>query len=80
MIFTLNLQEDFDMNLIQKRNLKLTIMALILISLMSWCGVRNSDDSVRHPDNQPYVLEVAFDLGVDVDKVTQLQFAKRYLK
>lgn len=66
------------MNLIQKRNLRLTILALVLMALMSWCGVRNHPDNVNHPDNQSYVAEVAFNLEITPEDVTQDQFNARY--
>jgi hypothetical protein len=38
------------------------------------------DNSIHNPANQPYILEVAFNLGIHVDSVTQEQFNQRYLK
>jgi hypothetical protein len=37
------------------------------------------EDDINNPDNQPYVLEVAFNEGCDVDEVTQRMFNARYL-
>ena len=34
--------------------------------------------SIHNPDNQPFVLETAFNLGVPIDQVTQQQFEERY--
>ncbi len=36
------------------------------------------DNSIHNPTNQPFVLEVAFDLEIPIDSVTQKQFDKRY--
>jgi len=63
----------------QKESLKITIILLVVIVAMVYLGVRNSPDSIHNTDNQPFVLEVAFNEGVTVDKVTQGQFNKRYL-
>lgn len=38
------------------------------------------DNSIYNPDNQPYVLEVAFNLGIPIDSVSQAQFNERYIK
>lgn len=35
-------------------------------------------DNIVNPDNQPFVLEVAFNLDIPVDSVTQEQFNARY--
>lgn len=35
--------------------------------------------SIHNPDNQPYVLECAFNLSIPIDSVTQEQFNHRYL-
>ncbi len=37
-------------------------------------------DNINNPDNQPYVLECAFNLRIHPDSVTQEQFNQRYLK
>ena len=68
------------MNLIQKNNLKVAIILLIVMALLTWIGIRNSPDSIHHPDNEEFVVEVAFNLGIEPNEVTQLQFAKRYLQ
>jgi hypothetical protein len=41
-------------------------------------GIRNHPDNVNHPDNQPYVLEVAFNERIVPEDVTQAQFNARY--
>lgn len=40
----------------------------------TWC------DDISNPANQPYVLEVAFNLDIPYDSVTQEQFNTRYLR
>ena len=35
--------------------------------------------SIHNPNNQPFVLECAFNLGIPIDSVTQEQFNHRYL-
>lgn len=47
---------------------------MVILPEIAW------EDDINNPDNQPYVLEVAFNLGIDVDSVTQAQFNDRYLK
>jgi hypothetical protein len=61
-------------------NWRRLFIVLLAIALMTYMGVRNSPDSIYNPDNQPYVLECAADLGIDANDVTQLQFNERYLK
>ncbi len=36
------------------------------------------EDDIRHRDNSAYVVEVAFNLGIDPSEVTQEQFNERY--
>jgi hypothetical protein len=38
------------------------------------------ENSIKNPENQPFVLECAFNLGIPIDSVTQEQFNERYLK
>lgn len=35
-------------------------------------------DNIHNPDNQEFVVEVAFNLGIPVEKVTQGMFDERY--
>ena len=35
-------------------------------------------DNIKNPDNQEFVEEVAFNLGITTSQVTQAQFNKRY--
>ena len=37
-------------------------------------------NSIRNPINQPFVLEVAFNLSIPIESVTQEQFNQRYLQ
>jgi len=37
------------------------------------------EDDINNPSNQPFVLEVAFNEGIEVDDVTQAQFNARYI-
>ena len=37
------------------------------------------EDDINNPDNQPFVLEVAFNEECKVDEVTQAMFNARYL-
>ena len=36
------------------------------------------DNSIHNPSNQPFVLEVSFNLEIPIDSVTQEQFDERY--
>ena len=55
---------------------QLTILFLFITSTM-YSQVH--PDDVRHPDNQPFVVEVAFNQDVLFEDVTQLQFNHRYI-
>ena len=37
-------------------------------------------DSIKNPENSPYLVECAFNLGIETHEVTQSQFNNRYLK
>lgn len=39
----------------------------------------NWDDSIKNPNNEEFVTEVAFNLGIDNSDVTQEMFNKRYI-
>lgn len=56
-----------------------------LVSVLIWATVILAaynkltwKDSIKNPDNQPYVVEVAFNLGIEPHEVTQAQFNRRY--
>lgn len=64
------------------------ILKHIVIALM-WCiaiyGLVQSfssdlrwEDNIHNPNNQPFVLECAFNLNIHPDSVTQEQFNQRY--
>ena len=63
-----------------KLTIRRTLIVLIAMAILTITGIRNSPEYVHHPDNQPFVLEVAFNEGITVDKVTQQMFNERYLK
>lgn len=50
-----------------------TIGVIVISMIVSWYG-----DSIHNPSNAAYVVEVAFNLGIPVDSVTQEQFDDRY--
>jgi len=50
----------------------LMILAFFMLIQIVW------DDSVKNPKNQPYVSEVAFNLYLEPEEVTQKQFNTRY--
>lgn len=58
------------MSINSKRNLRITIIVLILMALMTWCGVRNNPDNIHHPDNEEFVLEIAWNLNIELSDVT----------
>jgi len=64
----------------RKQNITRTIIVLTAMTLMTVCGIRNSPEYVHNPDNQPFRLECAFNLGIEAEEVSQLQFKERYLK
>ena len=46
-------------------------------------GIYNSvnwPNSIKNPENDPYILECAFNLGIEPHEVTQRQFNQRYTK
>jgi hypothetical protein len=51
-----------------------TIIISILIFINAW------ENSIYNPDNEEFVVEVAFNLEISVDEVTQEQFNDRYIK
>ena len=57
----------------------------VLVSLLLILGVILAvynkltwEDSVKNPDNDEFVAEVAFNLGIEKHEVTQAQFNRRY--
>lgn len=60
-----------------------TITILALAFTLASCSMErtlcvNYADSIHNPSNDEYVEEVAFNLGITPDKVTQEQFNERY--
>jgi len=49
-----------------------TIALLAIIAKLYW------DGSIHNKANQPYVIEVAFNLDIEPNEVTQKQFNARY--
>tara|TARA_R110002126_G_scaffold278797_1_gene425480 strand:- start:366 stop:527 length:162 start_codon:yes stop_codon:yes gene_type:complete len=48
-------------------------LIIILLALLTpWA------DDIHNPDNEEYIVEVAFNLDIPVDSVTQKQFNARY--
>lgn len=64
----------------------LTYIGICIMWIVAFYGLVQSfntdeprwKDSIHNPDNQPYVLECAFNLDIHPDSVTQEQFNKRY--
>lgn len=50
-----------------------TIIISILVLINAW------ENSIYNPDNEEFVVEVAFNLEISVDEVTQEQFNDRYI-
>lgn len=62
-------------------NVFLVVLAIYLVMQFgNQLKLHSYKNSIKNPDNQPYVLECAFNLGIPVDSVTQEQFNERYLK
>ena len=70
-----------------KRDLTSLILIVPLILLMVLIGTAiyhtvkpapKWENSIRNPKNADYVSEVAFNLEIPTEKVTQRQFRKRY--
>jgi len=51
-----------------------TISILVLLFNLNW------QNSIDNPANEEFVEEVAFNLDIPVEEVTQEQFNERYLK
>ena len=45
----------------------------MLLFINSW------ENSIYNPENEEFVVEVAFNLDISVDEVTQEQFNNRYI-
>ena len=59
------------------------ISILIAMVFLNGCAMVQStgnwDDSIKNPDNEEFVTEIAFNLGIDNNEVTQEMFNKRYI-
>jgi len=49
-------------------------LVLAIYNKMTW------KDSIKNPSNDPYIVECAFNLGIEKHEVTQSQFNHRYNK
>jgi len=60
----------------------LVVAVIVIAVVLSSCTVSSNDiaweDSIANPVNSEFVVEVAFNLDIDVDSVTQEQFNARY--
>ncbi len=59
------------------------VLGTIMIILGVYRGIKDYygwKDNIHNPDNQPFVVEVAFNLDIPVDSVKQWQFDERYLR
>lgn len=60
------------------------IKTLLILSICAGCNKQNSlsqvawDDNINNPENHEFVVEVAFNEGVEIEQVTQAQFNERY--
>lgn len=58
------------------------VIAVIMVSCSTNKHLKNKvdwEDSIYNPENEEFVTELAFNLGVSKDKVTQLDFNRRYM-
>lgn len=60
------------------------IKTLLILAICTGCMKQNSlsqiawEDNINNPENREYVVEVAFNEGVEIWEVTQSQFNERY--
>lgn len=64
--------------------------ALFALSWLTSCATAHTpcdaygsvkwEDNIHNPENEEFVVEVAFNEGVEVNEVTQQMFNNRYLK
>lgn len=63
------------------------VLILVAVITLSSCSMERKFsvdacpkwvDNIHNPDNEEFVEEVAFNLGIYADQVTQQQFNKRY--
>lgn len=58
--------------------LKKLVFVLLFLCVVFLSGHSLWEDSIHNPANEPYILEVAFNLGIDPSEVTRGQFTNRY--
>jgi len=61
-----------------------TTITLMLFIMLTSCSVHKYstiawEDDIHNPNNEEFVVETAFSLGISSRKVTQQQFNERYL-
>jgi len=61
-----------------------TTITLMLFIILTSCSVHKYstiawEDDIHNPENEEFVVETAFNLGISSRKVTQQQFNERYL-
>jgi len=76
--------------MINKASRLQVLLGVLFLALFVCIGVKNSPeiippecmqpDTICNPDNQPFVLECAFNNDSAIEDVTQEQFNERYLK
>ena len=67
------------MEISMNRAFKTLVIFLIAVGIV--VAIHNSmtwEDSVKNPENYEFVVEVAFNLGIEPYEVTQAQFNRRY--
>lgn len=65
------------------------LLVLVAVITLSSCSLEHKisvdscpikwADNIHNPDNQDFVVEVAFNLGISDSSVTQEQFNERYI-
>ncbi len=61
--------------------MKRTIKIFLVLSLCAGCNSLSQvawEDNINNPENEEFVVEVAFNEGVEIWEVTQSQFNERY--
>jgi hypothetical protein len=61
--------------------MKRTIKIFLILSLCAGCNSLSQvawEDNINNPENHEFVVEVAFNEGVEMWEVTQEQFNERY--
>ena len=58
----------------------LVTILLILFVILAIYNKLTWEDSIKNPANDAYLVECAFNLGIEKHEVKQYQFSDRYLK